>query len=96
MESPIPLWAIQEGKRVRDQDPGCPRGCTHLRPQPGRQARVQAAMVFQDQNLGCPQGYTRGRTNIRQGLLYRWTEHSADFSFLDYHRGREKGPQITP
>ena len=27
----------------------------------------------------------------RQGLLYRWTEHSADF-FLNFNRGREKGP----
>ena len=95
MESPIPLLAIQEGKRVRDQDPGCPRGCTHLQPQPVRQARAQAAMVFRDQNPGCPQGHTRGRTNIRQGLLYRWIEYSADFSFLNYHWGREKGPQIT-
>ena len=28
---------------------------------------------------------------LKQGLLYRWTEHSADF-FLNYHWGREKGP----
>ena len=61
MESPIPLLAIQEGKQVLDQDPGCPRGYTHLRPQPGRQARAQAAKVFRDQNPG----YPRGRTNIR-------------------------------
>ena len=33
---------------------------------------------------------------LRQGLLYRWTEHSADF-FLNDHWGREKGPQnYTP
>ena len=34
--------------------------------------------------------------DLRQGLLYRWIEYSADFSFLNYHWGREKGPQITP
>ena len=28
---------------------------------------------------------------INQGLLYRWTEHSADLK-NQYHYGREKGP----
>ena len=27
----------------------------------------------------------------RQGLLYRWTEHLADFLFLNFNWGREKG-----
>ena len=30
---------------------------------------------------------------FRQGLLYRWTEHSAYFSFSDFNWGRENGPQ---
>jgi hypothetical protein len=33
---------------------------------------------------------------LRQGLLYRWTEHSADFLKNDYNWGREKGcPNYT-
>ena len=33
----------------------------------------------------------------RQGLLYRWTEHSADFFRKNVHWGREKGPlNYTP
>jgi hypothetical protein len=31
-------------------------------------------------------------TLIMQELLYRWTEHSANFSFLDSNWGRENGP----
>ena len=27
-----------------------------------------------------------------QGLLYRWTEHLADFQFLNFHWGRETRP----
>ena len=29
---------------------------------------------------------------FRQGLLYRWTEHSADYFFQNFHWGREMGP----
>ena len=29
---------------------------------------------------------------LKQGLLYRWTEHSSDF-LKNYHWGREKGTQ---
>ena len=29
---------------------------------------------------------------LGQELLYRWTEHSADFLFLNDHWGRENGP----
>ena len=33
---------------------------------------------------------------IGQGLLYRWTEHSADFFEKMSTGGGKKGPQITP
>ena len=29
----------------------------------------------------------------KQGLLYRWTKHSADYFRKNIHWGREKGPQ---
>ena len=61
MENPIPLLAIQEGRQVRDQGPGCPRGYTHLRPQPVKRAQAQVVMVLPDQSPGYPQR----RTNIR-------------------------------
>ena len=31
-----------------------------------------------------------------QGLLYRWTEHLADFLFSNSNWGRKNVPQITP
>ena len=34
--------------------------------------------------------------DLRQGLLYRWTEHSADLIFFKFQRGRGKGlPNYT-
>ena len=40
----------------------------------------------QDCRLDCKWG------ELHQGLLYRWTEHLADFHFLNFHWGRETRP----